>query len=327
MTVTVSVLGAGSWGSALSLLLAKNVQHVILWGNDPEHLAQINQDRENKRYLPGISFPNNISAEANLTAATTAADYIVVAVPSFAFRETLQKIKSSSCKLIIATKGLDPKTHELLHQVIQQELGDLDFAILSGPTFAKEVAEGKPSAAVLASFNSAFAKQCQKLFHTDSFRMYSHQDVIGVEVCGVVKNVLAVGAGICDGMQLGANARAALLTRGVAEMARLTRALGGDTQTLLGLSGIGDLMLTAMSDLSRNRRFGLAIGRGVSTEQALGQIGQVVEGLDNVKQVCMLASDVNVEMPIANELYNVLFKNLDPNIALKNLFMRDPKAE
>ena len=296
----IAVLGAGSFGSALSLLLAKNFKQVVLWGHDPLELAIIAKTGINQKYLPDLQFPDNIRVESNIVKAVEDCKAIVIAVPSFAFRSTLQKISNKKKQLIIATKGLDPKTHDLLHQVIQQEMGEIDFAILAGPSFAKEVAAGKPSAVVAASFNQVFAKQVQDFFHGETFRVYTHDDVIGVEACGVVKNVLAIGAGLSDGMQLGANARAALLTRGVAEMQRLVTALGGDERTLLGLAGIGDLMLTAMSDLSRNRRFGLALGQGVSTQQAINDIGQVIEGLDNVKQVCALAKELGVEMPIAN---------------------------
>ncbi len=323
----IAVLGAGSFGSALSLLLAKNFKQVVLWGHDPLELAIIAKTGINQKYLPDLQFPDNIRVESNIVKAVEDCKAIVIAVPSFAFRSTLQKISNKKKQLIIATKGLDPKTHDLLHQVIQQEMGEIDFAILAGPSFAKEVAAGKPSAVVAASFNQVFAKQVQDFFHGETFRVYTHDDVIGVEACGVVKNVLAIGAGLSDGMQLGANARAALLTRGVAEMQRLVTALGGDERTLLGLAGIGDLMLTAMSDLSRNRRFGLALGQGVSTQQAINDIGQVIEGLDNVKQVCALAKELGVEMPIANELHKVLFENLDPRRALQNLLMRDARAE
>lgn len=327
MISRIVVLGAGSFGSALSLLLSKNFQQVILWGHDPVELALIEKTGGNQKYLPNIPFPSNIRVEVDISKAIQDAEYVVVAVPSFAFRATMKKMLTQKKPLIIATKGLDPTTHDLLHQVIQQEMGEVDFAILAGPSFAQEVALGKPSAVVAASFNKKFAKQVQDFFHSETFRVYTHDDVIGVEICGVVKNVLAIGAGLSDGMQLGANARAALLTRGVAEMQRLVKALGGDERTLLGLAGIGDLMLTAMSDLSRNRRFGLAIGQGISIQQAMSDIGQVIEGLDNVKQVCALAKDVGVDMPIASELYKVLFENLNPRIALQNLLMRDAKAE
>lgn len=327
MSLRIAVLGAGSFGSALALLLAKNFQQVILWSYNSAELAEISKTRRNQRYLPEISFPENLICESDIHKAVSSAEYVLIAVPSFAFRSTLQKMAQQKKPLIVATKGLDSKTHDLLHEVIQQELGELDFAILAGPSFAKEVAAGKPAAVVAASFNQAFAKQVQNFFHSESFRVYTHDDVIGVEVCGVVKNVLAIGAGLSDGMQLGANARAALLTRGIAEMQRLVTALGGDERTLLGLAGIGDLMLTAMGDLSRNRRFGLALGQGITVKQAISDIGQVVEGFDNVKQVCALAKDHNVEMPIANELYKVLFENLDPRIALQNLLTRDARAE
>lgn len=322
----IAVLGAGSFGSALSLILAKNFERVILWSYNSKELAEISLTRQNKRYLPDVIFPENVICETDINQAVLLAEYILIAVPSFALRETLQKI-SEPRKLIIATKGLDPKTQDLPHQIIEQQFAGLDFAILSGPSFAKELATGKPTAVVAASFNKIFAKKVQDFFHSENFRVYTHDDVIGVEVCGVVKNVLAIAAGLSDGMQLGANARAALLTRGIAEMQRLVKALGGDERTVLGLAGVGDLMLTAMSDLSRNRRFGLALGQGSTVKQAISDIGQVVEGFDNVKQVCALAKDHHVEMPIVMELHKVLFENLNPRIALQNLLMRDAKAE
>ncbi len=327
MAQSICVLGAGSWGSALTLLLASNHHNVTLWGYDAEKIALLRQSRRNTNYLPDITFPANVTFAADLRDAVKNAELTVIAVPSFAFRQTVQPLAQLKPNLVVATKGLDGQTHQLLHQVIQQELGEVSFAFLSGPTFAKEVAQKKPSAAVIASFDAHFAKHCQTLFHTDYFRAYSHHDVIGVEICGVVKNVLAIGSGISDGMQLGANACAALLTRGVAEMRRLVTACGGEEQTLLGLAGIGDLVLTATGNLSRNRRFGLAVGRGLRADHALREVGQVVEGLDNVKQVCALAKELTIEMPIATEINKILFENLNPRDALENLLMRDPTAE
>lgn len=329
MVWQIAVLGAGSWGSALSLLLARNQHQVVLWGHDPDHLNEIRKAGANDRHLPGIPFPDNIVVEADLEKAVSTADLIVMAVPSFAFRQVLQALKAYPFpkKIVCATKGLDAKTHELLHSVAKAELGEIDFAVLSGPTFAKEVAQGKPSAAVIASEELDFSALCRRLFHDDYFRIYLQSDVIGVEVCGVVKNVLAIASGLCDGMDLGANARAALLTRGLAEMRRLILALGGSEQTLLSLAGVGDLILTAMGDLSRNRSFGLAIGKGKTPAQAVQAVGQVVEGLDNVKQVAALAKTMAVDMPIVNQMYHILYQNLDPYEALAQLLMRDPKEE
>jgi len=329
MTLRIAVLGAGSWGSALSLLLARNQHHVVLWGHDAEHLNEIKRDSANNRYLPGIPFPDNVVTETDLENTLSKADIVLMAVPSAAFRSVLEKVNQHAFpkKIICATKGIDPKTHELLHDVAKECLGKIDFAVVSGPTFAKEVAEGKPSAAVISSENTAFAEFCQPLFHAESFRIYLQPDVIGVEICGVVKNVLAIASGISDGMALGANARAALLTRGLAEMRRLILALGGSEKTLLSLAGVGDLMLTAMGDLSRNRRFGLAIGKGKTPAQAIQEIGQVVEGVDNVKQVAALAREVDADMPITQQIYRILYKNVDPHESMQQLLTRDPQQE
>ncbi len=328
---SVTVLGAGSWGTALAMLLARNGAAVKLWDRDAEHVEQMVRDRINQRYLPEIRLPDLISPMIDLPAALKQADYVLIAVPSSGFRSVLQRVRNqvgSSFNLIWASKGLEPGTGKFLHQVVDEELPEHRLlAVLSGPSFAKEVARGLPTAVTIASKNTEYAKSVAALFHCQRFRTYTSEDVLGVELGGSVKNVLAIAAGISDGLGYGANARAALITRGLAEIMRLGRVLGGNRETFMGLAGVGDLVLTCTDDQSRNRRLGLALGRGISLNQAVADIGQAVEGLHTAREVDELARAHKVDMPITQQVKRVLYDGEEASPAVDALLAREPKAE
>jgi glycerol-3-phosphate dehydrogenase (NAD(P)+) len=293
----------------------------------------MSRQRQNVRYLPGIDLPETISCVHELLEAVSGVDAITVVVPSEGFRDVLQQIAGilngdPSPPIVWATKGLESRTAKFLHQVIEEELGvQTKKAILSGPSFAKEVALGLPTAVTLAADNLRFASRVASFFHGERFRVYTSDDIVGVELGGAIKNVLAIATGISDGLGFGANARAALITRGLSEIMRLGDGFNVQKKTLSGLSGLGDLVLTCTDDQSRNRRLGLAIGRGESMQSAIDIIGQAVEGAVTAKVVERLAEDRRVEMPIAEKVYRILYKGLDPQIAVTELLQRDLKVE
>lgn len=328
---TVTVLGAGSWGTALSMLLARNGHRVKLWDRDAAHLQAIAEARENRRYLPGIPMPDGIQPITELDKALQDNDYVLCVVPSAGFRDVLQKTRAligSRFNLVWASKGLEPGSGKFLHQIVDEELpGHSAIAALSGPSFAAEVARGLPTAVTVASKNAEHATAVAALFHCPRFRAYTCEDVIGVELGGSIKNVLAIAAGISDGLGYGANARAALITRGLAEIMRLGGRLGGHRETFMGLAGVGDLVLTCTDDQSRNRRLGLALGRGTALDQAVADIGQAIEGLHTAKELDALATQHDVEMPITGQVKRVLFDGEPAVTAVENLLTRDPKPE
>ncbi len=327
----VSILGAGSWGTALAMLLARNGVSVRLWDRDTAHIAALNTARANERYLPGIPLPDGITPVADLQDALAHTDFVLVVVPSGGFRETLKKIAASGNvpgNLIWASKGLEPGTRKFLHQVVEEEMpGHTAFAALSGPSFALEVARGLPTAVTVASPDPDYAQTVADLFHSATFRAYTSTDLIGVELGGSVKNVLAIAAGISDGLGYGANARAALITRGLAEIMRLGTKLGGQRETFMGLAGVGDLVLTCTDDLSRNRRLGLALGRGKTLAEAVGEIGQAIEGLETAKELHALAISNQVDMPITAQVKAVLYDGEQPAAAVQALLTREAKPE
>lgn len=327
----IAILGAGSWGTALALYLARRGQAVRLWTHDAERIAIMKADRANKVYLPGFSFPDNISLTNHLAEATQESSDILIAVPSAGFRDillTLQAVLDAPGRIVWVTKGLDPQTGQLLHEVTKNILGAKQtLAVLSGPSFAREVAAGLPTAVVVASEQADFANDLMQRFNSSSLRVYLSTDVTGVEVGGIVKNVLAIATGIADGMALGANARSALITRGLAEMIRLGLALGGQYETFTGLTGVGDLVLTCTDNQSRNRRFGLALGQGKTIVEAEREIGQVIEGKRNAELVVQLAHRSKVEMPIAETVLAILQGTTTLQNAMKDLLSRAPKAE
>ena len=328
---TFVVLGAGSWGTALAMLLADNGHPTTLWAHSESHANTLQQERCNERYLPGVEFPPALKVSADLDEIIPAADIVLLVVPSHAFRETLRKLKPllhPGQKVAWGTKGLDPDTRKLLHQLAREELGEgIPVAVVSGPTFAREVAHKLPGAVAVASEDQDFALELAHALHNDYFRAYTSNDVIGVEIGGAVKNVLAIAAGTADGLGFGANARAALITRGVAEILRLGTALGAQAETFMGLTGLGDLVLTCTDDQSRNRRLGLALGQGKSLDETIAAIGQVVEGINTSREVHALAEDHGVEMPITEQVYMILHQGHTPREAVQALMERALRAE
>jgi glycerol-3-phosphate dehydrogenase (NAD(P)+) len=327
---TVAVLGAGSWGTALAIQLANNGHQVCAWDHDTELIAALSADHENKRYLPGHKLPATLTAEADLATAIKNADFILSVVPSYAMRTACEQLKllHHSKKFIWATKGFEKQTKMMMHQVVEDVLGkDIQSAVISGPSFAKEVAGSLPTAVTLASNDIEYAKELASYFHSDSFRVYVSDDVIGVELGGTVKNVLAIASGIVDGLGFGANARAALVTRGMAEMMRLGIALKAKPQTLMGLAGMGDLVLTCTDNQSRNRRLGIALAQGKTAQQYMDELGQAVEGFHAAQVVHEIAKDNGVDMPICEKVWDVLNEHLELKTAIAELLGRDMKEE
>lgn len=332
----IAVLGAGSFGTALAILLAKNGNDTILWGRDPTQVALMNQDRLNQKYLPDIPFPKNLTVVSDFEQAVVDVKDILISTPSYAFSDTLINVfnnggaenKSTSRRIVWACKGLEPETSEFLENRVVEIFGaDNPKAVLSGPTFAQELAAGSPTAITLASDDSLFAKDLSARFVNETFRIYLSSDLKGVQFGGAFKNIVAIGAGIADGLGFGANARTALITRGLAEMMRMGERLGGRVETFTGMAGLGDLVLTCTDNQSRNRRFGIALGRGATIEQAVKEIGQVVEGVRNTKEVRHLAEMLSVDMPVCQAIYSILYLNQDPKIAAKALLTRTLKVE
>jgi glycerol-3-phosphate dehydrogenase (NAD(P)+) len=327
----IAILGAGSWGTALALLAARNGCQTLLWGHNKEQIAIMAKLRKNQRYLPNHPFPENLSVTTDLAEIGAFSDLILVCVPSHAFKNTLIQLKphvSSHVKIAWASKGFNPDDGSLLHQIVAELFSvKTPAAILSGPTFALEVANNLPTAITIASSQTAFAKELSNILHSDLFRTYTSSDVIGVEVGGAVKNVLAIAAGIADGLGFGANTRAALITRGLNEIIRLGIKLGGNPETFMGLAGLGDLILTCTDNQSRNRRFGLALGLGKDQATATLEIGQEIEGISAAKETYLLAKKYAIDMPIIEQTYKVLYEGLAPRTAVHNLLGREQKPE
>jgi glycerol-3-phosphate dehydrogenase (NAD(P)+) len=327
----VAVLGAGSWGTALAALLARHEFPTVLWGRDPDQVACLDREHENRRYLPGVPLPESLRATADLGAAVASADWLLVVTPSHAFPDTLRALvphRRPGAGVAWATKGFEPGSGRFLHEVAEEVLGpDVPLAVVTGPSFAREVAQGLPTAVTVHSGDEAFAQAVADALHGPGFRAYTGSDMLGAELGGAMKNVLAVATGIADGMSLGLNARAGLITRGLNEMLRLNVALGGRAETLMGLAGLGDLVLTATGDLSRNRRLGLALGRGQSLREAVAQIGQVVESVQTVDEVMRLAQRHGVELPISALVQRVLHEAITPAEGLKIILAREQKPE
>ncbi|MEN1943116.1 NAD(P)H-dependent glycerol-3-phosphate dehydrogenase [Luteimonas sp. MJ293] len=329
----VAVLGAGSWGTALAALIARHQFTTVLWGweKDAQNVAGIDGRQQNARYLPGIELPSELRATTDMAAALADADLVLVAVPSHAFAETLRTLaplRRADAGVCWATKGFEPGSGRFLHEVAAEVFGpDVPLAVVTGPSFAKEVAAGLPTALTVHGDHPEFAEQVADVLHGPAFRAYTGDDMRGAELGGAMKNVLAVATGVADGMELGLNARAGLITRGLNEMLRLNVALGGRPETLIGLAGLGDLVLTSTGDLSRNRRLGLALGRGQSIDEAVREIGQVVESLQTANEVMRLARRHDIELPIASAVHDVLHGDITPAEGLARLMSRDRKAE
>ncbi|MEG7569676.1 NAD(P)H-dependent glycerol-3-phosphate dehydrogenase [Vibrio cholerae] len=330
--VEMTVIGAGSYGTSLAISLARNGANIVLWGHDAEHMARLDADRANHEFLPGIAFPDTLIVETDLQKAVQASRDLLVVVPSHVFGIVLKSLQPhlrADSRICWATKGLEPETGRLLQDVAHDVLGDsYPLAVLSGPTFAKELAMGMPTAISVASPDAQFVRDLQEKIHcSKTFRVYANSDFIGMQLGGAVKNVVAIGAGMSDGIGFGANARTALITRGLAEMSRLGAALGAQPETFMGMAGLGDLVLTCTDNQSRNRRFGLALGQGKDVDTAQTDIGQVVEGYRNTKEVWMLAKRMGVEMPIVEQIYQVLYQGKDARLAAQDLLARDKKME
>ena len=327
---SIAVLGAGSWGTALSLALARHQQNVVLWDVNSDLITSMQQSRQNTRYLPGIPLPSNITCCDSLTETLAQSHDVLIVVPSHAFRSVLQNIKhhlSPDARVISATKGLDAETGQPLSAVFREEMGDRPYAVLSGPSFAKEVAANMPTAVTIASEDADWLATVAARFHQQTFHVYTSQDVLGVSLGGAVKNVMAIAVGMADGLGFGTNTKTALITRGLAEMMRLGEALGAQRETFTGLSGVGDLVLTCSDNQSRNRRFGLAIGQGQAVQAAEEAIGQVVEGKRNAQEVVTLARQHDVNMPIAEQVFRVLYENAPIATAVNALLARDLQGE
>lgn len=325
----IAVLGAGAWGTALALQISR--QHkVALWTRNQAHLADMREARANHQYLGDFAFGENLSLEGDLAAALKDADLILSVVPTAGFRSALKAIKQTGCKapVVWASKGLEGGTAKLPHEVALEELGNEQFwGVLSGPSFATELVRGLPTAVTLAANDEAFAREAGAMLHGGNFRVYTSTDVVGVSVGGALKNVMAIAAGICDGMQFGYNARAALITRGMAEITRFGLGLGGKKETFMGLTGAGDLILTCTGQYSRNREVGLRLASGQTLDQILQSLGHVAEGVYTAREVIRRAAELGVEMPITCEVDQVLSHGRAPRVALENLLNREQKSE
>lgn len=333
MTATVAVLGAGSWGTALAAHLARCLHNVTLWGRDPALMQNIRSSGCNQKYLPDVQLPDNLGFADDLEAAMSGAQVVLVAVPSSHFETILDAIKplliarsNERVTLIWACKGFSGT--RLLHEIVYAKLNDFCVpAVISGPNFAGELVRGLPTATTVASSSLPLAQRTSALFHNDYFRAYASEDMVGVQLSGALKNIYAIATGVSDGLGFGANARAALITRGMAEIRRLAMPMGASADTLPGLAGMGDLVLTCTDDQSRNRRFGLRLGQGDSFEVALESIGQVVEGAKAVRSALQLAAEYQVELPIATEVNAVLYEGRKAGDAVRMLLSRAPANE
>lgn len=330
--MNTALIGSGSWGTALAVLLAKNGHSVKLWGVESE-IAAIREDRENKRYLPGVPLPDNITATPDISEAISYADAVVLAIPSAGVREVLGLLKDrlpSGVLLVHAGKGLESGTglrgSQVITEVLGRTIGD-NCVALSGPNLAVELAHNVPTATVVASANTENAVKAQVLFSTASLRVYRNSDIAGVELGGALKNVLAIGAGISDGLGFGDNTKATLLTRGLVEMTRLGVALGADAKTFTGLSGVGDLLATSASRLSRNNRLGLMLGQGKGLQESLEALGQVAEGMPTCEAAFQLSRKLGISMPITEQIHAVLYEGKSPRQAVFDLMTRDFKDE
>jgi len=330
MAETIAVLGAGSWGTALALQLARNDLLVNLWGHDPAHIERLSAERENVEYLPGFPLPDNIHPQQSLQAAIAGCRFLLVAIPSKGFRALLQNLKpliDDDVALFWASKGFEIDTGLLLHEVIDEELPGRHYGIVSGPTFAAEVARGLPAAIACAGNHEPTTAAFARLLRGHHLRAYLSTDIIGVELGGALKNVLAIAVGVADGLGFGANTRAALMTRGLSEIMRLGTRLGAQQETMMGLAGLGDIILTCTDNQSRNRRFGLLIGQGKSVSQAEIEIGQTVEGLRAARAIHNKAIQLGLDLPIIREVYRVLYESKNPKDAVRDLEKRPQGPE
>jgi glycerol-3-phosphate dehydrogenase (NAD(P)+) len=331
LSAPIAVLGSGSWGTALAIQFARAGKPTRLWGRDVAQLTDMRATRRNQRYLPDAVFPELLQVASSLDDALAGVSDVLVAVPSSGFRPLLTQLASrltSDVRVAWATKGFERDTGLLPHQVAREALGErYTTAVLSGPTFAKEVGAGLPTAMVVASVDARFAMRVAEDLASPGFRTYVSTDIVGVEIGGAVKNVIAIGAGLSDGLGFGANMRVALITRGLAEMTRLGVALGARERTFMGLAGLGDLVLTSTDDQSRNRRCGLALARGIKVDEAMREIGQVVEGYHAARVLRAVAARLKLDLPICEGLCRILFDGANASEVVRDLMARPPQAE
>ena len=325
----ITLIGAGAWGTALAIAFAGK-HEVSLWSREEDVAVDLQKTRENHRFFPGYKLPESVQVLTDFAAAIASAELLVVATPIAGLRPTAEQLKrlGSKCPLIWVCKGFEAGSGKLPHQVVAEVLGpEAVCGAFSAPTFAEEVAAGQPTAVALAANDPAFARETARQLHTSHLRIYANDDLVGVEVGGAVKNVLAIATGVCDGLGLGLNSRAALMTRGLAEIARLGLALGAQRETFMGLAGMGDLILTCTGDLSRNRRVGLALAENKLLPQILEELGHVAEGVYTAREVAKLALELAVDMPISSAVAAVLDGRLNAATALQQLMARDPREE
>jgi glycerol-3-phosphate dehydrogenase (NAD(P)+) len=328
----IAVIGDGSWGTTLAVYLAKRNFAVKLWGAFPSYVQQMQQNRYNPRFLPGVRLPPAILVTDRLDVALAESDLVIFAVPSKYAVQVFRKIRKVKIVLskrlwLSVTKGIETKNLKRISQIIREELGNIPLAVLSGPTIAKEVAQEIPSTAVVASRNIRIAERIQAVLNSNSFRIYTNTDVVGVELGGSIKNIIAIACGVCDGLKLGTNTKAAIMTRGLAEMARLGKAMGGKVETFSGLTGLGDLVTTCISPHSRNRFVGECLGAGQPIEKILSSMEMVAEGVETAKAVYKLSRRYKVSMPISTEVYHIIFRNKKPLQAVSDLMNRKAKSE
>lgn len=328
MKKIIAVLGAGSWGTAMAIHIAHGGYPVLLWVRDDAQARDMQHSRTNARYLPNITFPDNLEICTSLDTCQNTADEILIAVPSHGFSGLLSQLRPKNDGIAWLTKGLNPDDNHLLSELVFDTFGhQYPIHVISGPSFASELAKGLPTAICIASNHRATQTTLKKYLHHGSLRVYTSNDYIGVQIAGAVKNVIAIACGISDGLGFGANARAALITRGLHELKRFGRKLGARDQTFFGLAGVGDLVLTCTDNQSRNRRFGLMIGQGKTTQEALHAIQQVVEGVHNAHQICELSKLHHVEMPICEQVAQLLMQHVTPDEAVLNLMQRESRDE
>ena len=327
MSLRISVLGAGAWGTALALAFSSR-HTVTLWSHAPAELEALIRDRENRQFLPGFPFPDTLRIERDLRTAVEGADFALIATPLAGLRSTAKALAelAPSTPFVWVCKGLEAGTGLLPHQVVA-EVNPATCGVLTGPSFAAEVAKGLPTAMTLASSDAGFAARLSQELHGNHLRIYASDDVVGAEIGGAVKNVLAIATGICDGLGLGNNARAALITRGLAEITRFGEAMGAKRDTLMGLTGVGDLILTCVGDLSRNRQVGLGLASGKSLDQVVAALGHVAEGVPAAREVAKRAAAMGIDMPITNAVCALLDGKIKPAEAVARLMNRDPKSE
>jgi glycerol-3-phosphate dehydrogenase (NAD(P)+) len=325
--VKIAVLGAGAWGTALANSFSGH-HAVSLWGRDPAQMAVLARDRSNRRYLPDVVLPESLNVVPQLSTALSGAHLVLIATPTGGLTEALNLAKSAKAPILWACKGFDRTSGKLPHEIVAELMpAGTRYGALSGPSFALEVARGLPCALTLAANDFGFAQSMAAELNGPALRIYSSDDLIGVELGGALKNVMAIASGICDGMQLGTNARAALITRGLAEMVRLGVAMGGKAETFMGLTGLGDLVLTATGDLSRNRAVGIKLAQGKSLDNILAELGHVAEGVNSAQTALTLAKAHQVDMPITAAVNAVLFENANPRETVKRLLAREARTE